>query len=154
MRVGLVACIALALGACTTIPFASVPTGSPIDVRLLPLHAAPDPISGGRIVDSAGREVLLRGVNVNALVEYWQYGAFPTTFPLTTVDAERIAGVGWNSVRLLVSWSRIEPAPGRYDDAYLDRVGRCRSAPRPLRHLVDRRLPPGRVGPDARGSTR
>ena len=32
--------------------------------------------------------------------------------------------------------------------------GRCRAAPRPLRHLVDRRLPPGRVGPDARGSTR
>jgi hypothetical protein len=37
-------------------------------LQLLPLHAEPDPVSGGRIVDSDGREVLLRGVNVNALV--------------------------------------------------------------------------------------
>ena len=25
-------------------------------------------------------------------------------------------------MRLLVSWSRVEPEPGRYDDAYLDQV--------------------------------
>ena len=112
LRIGLVACLAVVLAACTTIPFASVPKGAPIDVRLLPLHAEPDPTAGGRIVDAAGREVLLRGVNVNALVEYWQYGAFPTTFPLTTADAQRLAAVGWNSVRLLVSWSRVEPQPG------------------------------------------
>jgi endoglycosylceramidase len=120
--VAFVVCLVATLAACTTIPFASVPVGAPIDVRLLPLHAEPDPVGGGRIVDAAGREVLLRGVNVNALVEYWQYGAFPTTFPLTTDDAQRLAAVGWNSVRLLVSWSRIEPQPGRYDEAYLDRV--------------------------------
>jgi endoglycosylceramidase len=66
--------------------------------------------------------VLLRGVNVNARVDYWQYGSFPTTFPLTKRDAERIEGVGWNAVRLLVSWSRVEPRPGHYDDKHLDRV--------------------------------
>ena len=61
-------------------------------------------------------------MNVNALVDYWQYGQFPTTFPLTEGDAQLIADVGWNVVRLLVSWSRIEPEPGRYDDAYLEQV--------------------------------
>ena len=28
-------------------------------------------------------------------------------------------------MRLLVSWSRIEPAPGRYDERYLDEVERA-----------------------------
>jgi len=88
------------------------------------LHAEPDP-AGGRIVDARGREVLLRGVNVNALAEYRPYGALPTTYPLTRDDAERVADVGWNVVRLLVSWSRVEPAPGVYDDAYLDEIGRA-----------------------------
>ncbi len=90
---------------------------------LPPLRAELDP-AGGRIVDARGREVVLRGVNVNALAEYWQYGAFPTTFAFEPADADRIAAIGWNTVRLLVSWSRIEPEPGVYDDAYLEQVER------------------------------
>ena len=35
-----------------------------------------------------------------------------------------IAGMGWNMVRLLLSWSRVEPAPGEYDEAYLDDFAR------------------------------
>jgi endoglycosylceramidase len=93
--------------------------------QLLALHAEPDPVAGGRIVDAAGREVLLRGVNVNALVDYWAYGSLPTTFPLTDADMDAIAAVGWNAVRLLVSWSRVEPSPGHYDERYLDRVARA-----------------------------
>lgn len=94
--------------------------GTAQPLRLPALHAEPDPIAGGRIVDAEGREVLLRGVNVNALAEYWSSNDFPTTFPLTEGDAEHIASIGWNAVRLLLSWSRVEPAPGVYDEAYLE----------------------------------
>ncbi|MGH9050392.1 MAG: cellulase family glycosylhydrolase, partial [Acidimicrobiia bacterium] len=86
------------------------------------VHAEPDPVGGGRLVDADGREVLLRGVNVNALAEYWAGTDFPTTFPLADDDPERMASIGWNAVRLVVSWSEVEPAPGRYDEEYLDEV--------------------------------
>jgi endoglycosylceramidase len=88
------------------------------------LHAEPDPGNGGRIVDDKGREVLLRGVNVNALAEYWEGTDFRTTFPLKKDDPARMASIGWNTVRLLLSWSRVEPEPGRYDERYLNRVAR------------------------------
>ena len=87
------------------------------------LQAVPDAAEGGRIVDASGREVLLRGVNVNAHVEYWQYDPeLFTTYPFTEEDADMIAAMGWNVVRLLLSWSRVEPSPGEYDEAYLDEI--------------------------------
>lgn len=88
------------------------------------LHAEPDLERGGRIMDSKGREVLLRGVNVNSLGQYWQGTNLPPTLPFERRDPARISKMGWNVVRLIVSWSRVEPAPGEYDERYLDRVGR------------------------------
>lgn len=88
------------------------------------LHAEPDLERGGRIMDSKGREVLLRGVNVNSLGQYWQGTEVPPTLPFDRRDPARIAQMGWNVVRLIVSWSRVEPKPGEYNEAYLDRVGR------------------------------
>jgi endoglycosylceramidase len=102
----------------------STPTATATEnpLRLPALHAEPDRLDGGRIVDAEGRQVLLRGVNVNALAEYWQGREFPTVFPFGAADAELMAAIGWNTVRLLLSWSRVEPQPGVYDAAYLDDV--------------------------------
>ncbi|MBT8482338.1 MAG: cellulase family glycosylhydrolase, partial [Myxococcales bacterium] len=111
----------LAFAGCQSADGSAVPP-SPGD-PLPALQAVPDPAEGGRIVDASGREVLLRGVNVNAHVEYWQYDPeLFTTYPFTEEDADMIAAMGWNMVRLLLSWSRVEPSPGEYDEAYLDEI--------------------------------
>jgi hypothetical protein len=113
----------LALGCSSTDNAAGPPAP---DDTLPALQAVPDTTNVGRIVDSMGREVLLRGVNVNAHVEYWQYDEdLFTTYPFTEEDAEMVAAMGWNIVRLLLSWSRVEPSPGEYDEAYLDEIAQA-----------------------------
>jgi endoglycosylceramidase len=97
---------------------------APAHAALPRLHAVPDRDGRGRIVDAAGRQVVLRGVNVNALARYWKGTRFRTVFPLERRDPRRLRALGFDAVRLVVSWSRVEPAPGRYDAAYLRRVRR------------------------------
>ena len=116
----LVLTLVSALGCSST----SSSSGPPAPSDPLPaLQSVPDAVDVGRIVDAAGREVLLRGVNVNAHVEYWQYDEdLFTAYPFTEEDADMVAAMGWNMVRLLLSWSRVEPSPGEYDEAYLDEI--------------------------------
>lgn len=91
--------------------------------KLSPLHAELDPVNGGRFIDAEGREVMLSGINVNSLGEYWQFDPdVDPVFPFDERDADRFAGIGWNVVRLVITWSLVEPAPGQYDEAYLDRI--------------------------------
>ncbi|MEZ5176705.1 MAG: cellulase family glycosylhydrolase [Acidimicrobiales bacterium] len=88
-------------------------------IELLPLSTSSD----RRIVDSAGRQVLLRGANVNSLGEYWQ--GDPTEAPtvaVTGTDWDAMAAHGFSVVRLLITWSRIEPVRGQIDQGYLDQV--------------------------------
>ena len=78
---------------------------------------------GGRIVDSRGREVLLRGVNVNSLAQYWRgrrASARSSRLRARTRDGwPRSAGTRCGcSCR----GRAIEPEPGRYDRGYLDLV--------------------------------
>lgn len=83
-------------------------------------------VEDGRIVDGSGRTVLLRGVNVNQLGDYFQADpAVPAVLPFSRADLEQIAALGMTSVRLLVHWSLLEPEPGVRDEAYLDRIRRA-----------------------------
>jgi endoglycosylceramidase len=101
----------------STAPCAEPPfVGSPLGVRC------------GKLVDDKGRVVALRGVN--ARVE----GIFDVTFadgrvalePIPAFgadDARDMRAFGFDSMRLPINWSGIEPTEtGGFDEAYLDRV--------------------------------
>ncbi|HEV2815068.1 MAG TPA: cellulase family glycosylhydrolase [Solirubrobacteraceae bacterium] len=91
-------------------------------------HAAPPRLTVERgddpaIVDEGGREVLLRGLNVNQLGDYYQADpALPTTMPLGERDFEEIARLGFNVVRLVMNWSAFQPERGAFDTRYVARV--------------------------------
>jgi len=79
--------------------------------------------AGAKIADTSGAQVTLRGINVNQLNEY--YRADPRlqdVVPLTEQDFADVAALGLNSVRLTLSWSRLEPRPGEISDAYLRQI--------------------------------
>lgn len=105
-------------GAVTLAIAAVLMVGAPAAAAVAPLRAG-----GGKLVDPAGRTVILRGINVNGLGDYWQARPeIPSNTPLTRADFDRIAGLGLNSVRLLVTWNRLEPQPGVHDEAYLAEI--------------------------------
>lgn len=74
-------------------------------------------VSANRIVDSAGRRVLLHGFNDDALLESTQHPA-----PLDATDASLMERSGFDVVRLPIAWSLLEPQRGHFDMGYLDRI--------------------------------
>jgi len=89
------------------------------------------------IADRAGREILLRGINSNALVQYPDY--FQQTVKLRRSDLREMAALGFNFLRLPINWSLLEPAPDRFSRSYLKsiRVIVARARKLGIRVLID-----------------
>lgn len=123
MRVPILPCVALVLALLPGCSGSVDPTPS--------TAPAPKPerlgSDGEFLRDGEGRAVLLRGVN--ARVE----GIFDVTFtdgraplepipPLHPEDCQRMHDLGFDFLRLPISWSGLEPTKGAFDDSYLDKV--------------------------------
>ncbi len=92
-------------------------------VACAPASAAPaDPLghAGRWITDATGRVVILHGLNVVAKRPPYA----PDALGFGADDAAFLARNGFGVVRLGLMWSAVEPHPGVYDDAYLDRIAR------------------------------
>lgn len=82
------------------------------------LHAGLGAAAG--IYDQDGRYMILRGVNYNSLGDYWQGNEdVATTKAYSPDDIKMMASYGFNCIRLLFSWSKLEPESGKYDYDYI-----------------------------------
>jgi hypothetical protein len=108
------------------------------------------------IADEQGRSVLLHGAIPASLLEFGASaasqpgppiypldpasydGGCPDTVPagryppLCQADLVQMAAMGFNSVRLPLVWSLLEPQRGRFDQTYVDRVAQIVDWARPL----------------------
>lgn len=78
---------------------------------------------GSHISDGRGNQVLLRGVNVNQLVDFYRpQPEVPSVRPLSEADFAGMAEQGFNVSRLNISWSALEPERGMLDAGYLAQI--------------------------------
>ena len=74
--------------------------------------------AGRWLTDTQGRVVVLHGLNM----VYKRPPYAPDAVGFGDDDAAFLAAEGYNTVRLGVIYKAVEPQPGVYDDAYLDRI--------------------------------
>jgi len=76
---------------------------------------------GAYLRDADGRAIILRGINFpSSDADYW--AGKPADQDRT--DLEFIAKSGFNAIRLVINWDRIEPEPDTYDADYITLVAR------------------------------
>ena len=83
-------------------------------------HGLPWLHSTGRLIsDSQGRQILLRGMNVTGLEQAkdMRPGPVPNASAFSAMAAD-----GFDVIRLPISWSRLEPRPGRMSQSYLQLI--------------------------------
>jgi hypothetical protein len=120
------------------------------------LHVAHPPGGMPYIADEQGRLVLLHGAIPAGLLQFgpgtqpmlpvdpsaYDAGRCPGLPawsrypPLCHEDLEAMAALGFNSVRLPISWSALEPTRGHFDETYIDRVAQVVNWARQLRMYV------------------
>lgn len=91
------------------------------EAQLPALHARRGVDPG--IFDSSGRQVLLRGVDLNVLGDYFQ--ADPHEAPVVPYSPKMfdlMAAQGFDVVRLVLSWSALEPERGVVDQKEVRRI--------------------------------
>ncbi len=84
-------------------------------------------VVGTAFRDGQGRQLLFRGYNAKVTTLFdvtFDDGRVPEeTFPdLTETEAARIEQLGWNVLRIPVSWSGLEPHPLEYSGAFLKKL--------------------------------
>jgi hypothetical protein len=123
-RVRRVALAAVAVVAVISLGFTLVlPVTSPASAAASEVPGGYLRADGRIIADGDGNQVLLRGVNVNQLVDFYRpRPAVDDTRPLTEDDFTGIAAQGFNVVRLNLSWSALEPERGSFDEDYLGQI--------------------------------
>ena len=137
---------ALAAALAALVPVSTAAAASPYQLGYLHVGARSGPAALPQVLDEGNRVVLLRGVNVNGLEDYYADSSTPLAIPypsspaayaggacparnpavesmaLCEFDLAQLRALGYDSIRLAVSWSLLEPQPGHVDTTYIDRI--------------------------------
>jgi endoglycosylceramidase len=107
-------CVAVAIAVIGCAPEEPAPSPAVTGAAQAWFEIAPLQVRGAHFVDGAGRLRLLRGVGVGGDAKLPPYR--PLSDP---AQLDRLAELGFDTIRLPFFWEAYEPAPGQYDERYL-----------------------------------